>query len=112
LTTRNIKKYIDENGEEKKINLKPNVYLVDFDINRMYQMTVKSAIQQCEAKGLYDPDDIKDAVAEQLDTIPMFIDTKEHVYDKKAGDVIKGLHTISTDDLMLKYINYNAEKDI
>lgn len=53
LCTRNVGNatYTDENGVEQKQKIcrKTNVYLIDFKVDRMYNMMVSSAISQCGA---------------------------------------------------------------
>jgi len=43
LCSRNTGEAIDKYGNKEKINRKDNVYLIDFAIDRMFNMAVKSA---------------------------------------------------------------------
>ena len=62
LCTRNIQKAVSLNGEEIKINKKPNVYLIDFNVDRMFELAIKSAAAQCAANGQSRPEDIQKAI--------------------------------------------------
>jgi hypothetical protein len=43
ICSRNIAKAKDEQGNVISVNRKSNVYLIDFNIARMFQMTMESA---------------------------------------------------------------------
>ena len=51
ICSRNIAKAKDMQGNVISVNRKSNVYLIDFNIARMFQMTMESAQLQAKAKG-------------------------------------------------------------
>ena len=107
LCTRNVGKAIDEEtGEEIKVNRKHNVYLIDFSIDRIYNMTIESAIAQCAADGHVDPDSIKKRINKMAEVMPIMVD------DTGRNDVLEKMHEIKPEDLLKKYINYNKDRDI
>ena len=107
LCTRNVGTAKDEEtGEEIKVNRKHNVYLIDFSIDRIYNMTIESAIAQCAADGHVDPDSIKKRINKMAEVMPIMVD------DTGRNDVLEKMHEIKPEDLLKKYINYNKDRDI
>jgi hypothetical protein len=51
MCSRNIGSAQDDEGNKIKINRKNNVYLIDFNIARMFKMTLDSAAAMAAAKG-------------------------------------------------------------
>ena len=117
LCTRNVgnAKYTDENGvqHEQKICRKSNVYLIDFKIDRMYNMMVKSAVAQAS----YNANDkvstinqVKDIINRNIHDMPTYADS---VYDSKGKYIMNGgMHEITADDLLKQYVQYNRERSI
>ena len=108
LCTRNVKTAINGNNDEIKINKKPNVYLIDFNVDRMFQLAIDSATAQAAAEGKYSPKDIEDTIKEQNKYLPIIAET--HTLDNAR--TLEGLHEIQPKDLLRIYANYNRDKDI
>lgn len=115
LCTRNVgkAKYTDENGvqHEQKICRKTNVYLIDFKIDRMYNMIVSSAVAQAS----YNPnsknsiEDVKEIINKNMHDMPTYADS---IYDSKGQYILNGIHQITADDLLKQYVKYNRERSI
>ena len=109
LCSRNIGIAKDDKGNKIKINRKNNVYLIDFDIARLFKLTYDSAIRQAAVKGKTDISDIKDYLNQSLETIPIYTDS---IYDTHTNDILRGMHLMNTEDLLKEYIKYNKETSI
>jgi len=109
LCSRNTGEAIDKYGNKEKINRKDNVYLIDFAIDRMFNMAVKSAEAQGTAKGMTRPDEIQDIMKENLHNMPMFT---EHLYDGNGQKVLNSMHEVNPKDLLKLFAKYNRDKSI
>ena len=109
LCSRNIGTAVDSQGNKIKINRKANVYLIDFNITRMFKMTIDSTIAQAAAKGKTETSDLKEYLAQNLKDIPIYTDS---IFDKHGDEVLKGIHSVIPDDLLKEYVKYNNEKSI
>ena len=109
LCSRNIGTAVDSQGNKIKINRKANVYLIDFNITRMFKMTIDSTIAQAAAKGKTETSDLKEYLAQNLKDIPIYTDS---IFDKHGKEVLKGIHSVIPDDLLKEYVKYNNEKSI
>ena len=109
LCSRNIGIAVDSQGNKIKINRKANVYLIDFNITRMFKMTIDSTIAQAAAKGKTETSDLKEYLAQNLKDIPIYTDS---IFDKHGKEVLKGIHSVIPDDLLKEYVKYNNEKSI
>ena len=87
---------------------KPNVYLIDFNIDRMYDMAIKTAKLMCKndstnAEGY---NEIEKSLVKSLDSIPIY---EEPTY---SNNILSGMHKVNIKDLMKYYVNYNKNKSI
>lgn len=95
-------------GSAIKRNAKPNVYLIDFNIDRMYDMAIKTAKLMCKndstnAEGY---NEIEKSLVKSLDSIPIY---EEPTY---SNNILSGMHKVNIKDLMKYYVNYNKNKSI
>jgi len=105
LCTRNVKKVKDpEEGMPKLINMKENVYLIDFNVSNMFRMMTNSAKMKAIAEGNPSPKRIKELIEQDISTTPL--------YCEKGDEVITKMHVITPKDMMEIYGNYNANKSI
>lgn len=117
LCTRNVKKVNaveeDENGNKKEVkkmvNMKDNVYLIDFNIDNTLQMMANSAKMKAMADihdGSKEPitDLIEKYMKEDAEAIPL--------WGEGADDVLGKMQQISPDNLMKVYTKYNQNKSI
>ena len=114
LCTRNVgkAKYTDEDGviHEQKICRKTNVYLIDFKVDRMYNMMVNSAIVQCNEKDKNpDINTVKEILNKNIQYMPTYVDS---IYDTNGKYILNGIHEITADDLLKQYVNYNRTRSI
>lgn len=94
----------DANGKEivEKINLKPNVYLVDFKIDRMFNIIADSARNQADVKGDRGLAKLEGHIARDLTKIPLYVEWGK---GKKMGQV-------QPQDFMKYYTKYNENSSI
>lgn len=115
LCTRNVGNatYTDENGVEQKQKIcrKANVYLIDFKVDRMYNMMVNSAVSQCGADKdkKHNIEEVKDLINKSIEQVPTYVDS---VYDTNGKHILNGIHEITADDLLKQYVKYNRERSI
>ena len=116
LCTRNVgnAKYTDENGvlHEQKICRKTNVYLIDFKIDRMYNMMVSSAVAQTSYNANnneHSIDKVKEIINQNIKYMPTYTDS---IYDSKGKYILNSMHEITADDLLKQYVQYNRERSI
>ena len=110
LCTRRVKNVAsskdNEKGSPKKINMKDNVYLIDFNISNVMTMLAKSARAKALAEGKSDPEKIKEIMEEDLKHTPIYSD-----FDN-ANNILGDMHELSSDDLMRVYCDYNENMSI
>ena len=112
LCTRNVGNIKDEDtGDISKICRKSNVYLIDFKIDRMYNMMIESAIAQCSAQKKSRPDDVKKVLEQNLASMPVYSEI-ENVYGSNRDEILGKMKQINPDDLLRVYVNYNKTKSI
>lgn len=115
LCTRNVGNatYTDENGVEQKQKIcrKANVYLIDFKVDRMYNMMVNSAVSQCGAdkSKKHNIEEVKELINKSIEQTPTYVDS---VYDTNGKHILNGIHEITADDLLKQYVKYNRERSI
>lgn len=115
LCTRNVGNatYTDENGvqQKQKICRKANVYLIDFKVDRMYNMMVNSAVSQCGADKdkKHNIEEVKELINKSIEQVPTYVDS---VYDTNGKHILNGIHQITADDLLKQYVKYNRERSI
>lgn len=107
LCTRNVNTITLNDGTTFKQCMKNNVYLVDFKIDRMYNMMINSAIAQCSAKGETSMQKVKEVINDEMQYQRAFA---ENIYDNK--NTIDHLHPIKAEDLLKKYVQYNKNRSI
>ena len=108
LCTRHVKtvKNTDEEFKSKKVNMKENVYLIDFNITNMFNMIANSAKMKAAAEGNPTTKRIKDLMKEDLGSTPIFCE------DKGSNEILGKMHKINSKDLMEIYTGYNKNKSI
>ena len=107
LCTRYVKKVKDaKGGEPKYVNMKDNVYLIDFNIANMFTMLNNSARMKAAAEGNPTTERIKELMDQDLKTVPVFAE------DAARNEVLGKMESITTSDLMKFYTGYNAKKSI
>ena len=105
LCTRYVKKVKEQNGHSPKIvNMKDNVYLIDFNIANMFNMLANSAKMKADVEKDPDPKTIENYMKQDIDAVPIFCE---------SGDEIVGkMKEVSKEDLMKVYVGYNKSKSI
>ena len=107
LCTRYVKKVKDaKGGEPKYVNMKDNVYLIDFNIANMFTMLNNSARMKAAAEGNPTTERIKELMDQDLKTVPVFAE------DAARNEILGKMESITTSDLMKFYTGYNAKKSI
>lgn len=107
LCTRYVKKVKDAKGNEPKyVNMKDNVYLIDFNIANMFTMLNNSARMKAAAEGNPTTERIKELMEQDLKTVPVFAE------DAARNEILGKMESITTSDLMKFYTGYNAKKSI
>lgn len=107
LCTRYVKKVKDAKGNEPKyVNMKDNVYLIDFNIANMFTMLNNSARMKAAAEGNPTTERIKELMDQDLKTVPVFAE------DAARNEILGKMESITTSDLMKFYTGYNAKKSI
>lgn len=103
LCTRNVKKVIGKGGP-KLVNMKENVYLIDFNISNMFNMMANSARMKAAAEGNASPERIRELIEEELKVLPIFTEQNDNITTK--------IHKLNPKDLMKVYAGYNENKSI
>lgn len=103
LCTRNVKKVNGEGGP-KVVNMKENVYLIDFNISNMFNMMANSARMKAAAEGNASPERIRKLIEEELKVLPIFAEENDNITTK--------MHKLDPKDLMKVYAGYNENKSI
>ena len=105
LCTRNVKDIegADE-GMPKKVNMKENVYLIDFNISNMFNMVANSARMKAAAEGNVSTGRIEELIKDDLETTSLFAE--------RGGDIVNTMHQLSVKDMFEIYTRYNANKSI
>lgn len=103
LCTRNVKKVKGEGGP-KLVNMKENVYLIDFNISNMFNMMANSARMKAAAEGNASPERIRELIEEELKVLPIFAEENDNITTK--------MHKLNPKDLMKVYAGYNENKSI
>lgn len=93
---------------------KPNTYLIDFNIDRMFKMSIQAAQLMCkkntaqaETKG-----EIQETLDRAMDGIPMYVEPERgHAY-KDSDQILGSLHKVETNDLLRRLTEYNRNKSI
>lgn len=106
LCTRHVKtvKNTDSEFTQKKVNMKENVYLIDFNIGNMMRMVANSARMKAAAEGNPTTERIKELMKQDLDTTPIFCESSDEIIGK--------MKKIDSKDMMEIYTNYNKNKSI
>lgn len=105
LCTRNVKDIegADE-GMPKKVNMKENVYLIDFNISNMFNMVANSARMKAAAEGNASSDRIAELIKDDLEATSLFAE--------RSGDIVNTMHQMTVKDMLEIYTKYNANKSI
>lgn len=105
LCTRNVKDIegADE-GMPKKVNMKENVYLIDFNISNMFNMVANSARMKAAAEGNASSDRIAELIKDDLEATSLFAE--------RGGDIVNTMHQMTVKDMLEIYTKYNANKSI
>lgn len=108
LCTRYVKSVKDPDNESrsKKVNMKDNVYLIDFNIANMFNMIANSAKMKAAAEGDPRPETIKKFMKDDLGTTPIFCE------DGASKEITGKMEKINPKDLMEIYAGYNKNKSI
>jgi len=108
LCTRYVKdvKGADSESRSKKVNMKDNVYLIDFNIANMFNMIANSAKMKAAADGDPRPETIKKYMKDDLETTPIFCE------DGKGAEIAGKMEKVNPKDLMEIYTGYNKNKSI
>ena len=108
LCTRYVKtvKNPDAESRSKKVNMKDNVYLIDFNIANMFNMIANSAKMKAAAEGDPRPGTIKKYIKDDLETTPIFCE------DGTSKEITGKMHKLDPKDLMQIYAGYNKNKSI
>lgn len=107
LCTRYVKKVKDAHDDEPKyVNMKDNVYLIDFNIANMFTMLNNSARMKAAAEGNPTTERIKELMDQDLKTVPVFAE------DAARNEILGKMESITTSDLMKFYTGYNSKKSI
>lgn len=108
LCTRRVKKVsnLDNKSRSKKVNMKDNVYLIDFNIGNMFNMLANSAKMKAAAEGDPRAETIEKYMKQDLGATPIFCE------DKGGKEILGKMHEITSKDLMEIYTKYNKNKSI
>ena len=108
LCTRRVKKVKDPDNESrsKKVNMKDNVYLIDFNMSNMFNMVANSARMKAAAEGNPTTKRIKEFMEDDLKAVPIFAE------DKASSEILGKMHKITSKDMMELYTRYNKNKSI
>lgn len=108
LCTRRVKKVKDPDNESrsKKVNMKDNVYLIDFNMTNMFNMIANSARMKAAAEGNPTTERIKELMEDDVKAVPIFAE------DKASSEILGKMHKIDSKDMMIIYSNYNKNKSI
>jgi hypothetical protein len=93
-----------DEGMPKKVNMKENVYLIDFNISNMFNMVANSARMKAAAEGNASSDRIAELIKDDLEATSLFAE--------RGGDIINTMHQLSVKDMLEIYTRYNANKSI
>ena len=105
LCTRNVKKVKDaDEGMSKLVNMKENVYLIDFNVANMFNMMANSAKMKAAAEGSADSKRIAELMKDDLKAMPIFCE--------KGDDVMVKMHKMSVKDMLEIYAGYNENKSV
>ena len=107
LCTRYVRKVTNKDGTDTRfINMKDNVYLIDFNIANMFNMLANSARMKAAAEGNPTVDRIKELMDEDLKSVPVFCE------DGVRNEITAKMDKITSKDLMKIYSGYNKNKSI
>ena len=105
LCTRNTKSIVDpEEGMQKKINMKENVYLIDFNITNMMNMIANSAKMKAAVDGDASAERISKYIEDDISTTSIFAE--------KGDEIGVKMHKMSVNDMLEIYAKYNSNKSI
>lgn len=122
LCTRNVRKvneeqYADLTEEEKKkapkvVNMKENVYLIDLNVDNMFDMLKNSAVMKADAdsaekkKNKSKVQRIKEYMEQDLSTVPIYSD------EDTQGKITGAMHELKLSDMLKLYADYNDNRSI
>ena len=86
--------------------MKENVYLIDFNIDNMFNMLNNSARMKANVEGRPTIDRIKELMEEDLKATPIFCEMSS------SNEITSKMHKIDRDDLLKIYTGYNSSKSI
>ena len=102
---RNVKN-ADSESRSRKVNMKENVYLIDFNIANMLKMVSNSAQMKARAEGNPTIERIKELMKEDLKTVPIFAESSP------TNEILGKMKRLDNKDLMEIYTGYNRNKSI
>ena len=108
LCTRNVKKVEGKNGP-KAVNMKDNVYLIDFNISNMFNMMANSARMKANADKEGEEGKAKRIakyLKQDLKTIPLYCEYSN------SNEILGKMKQMEYKDLMKVYAGYNDEKSV
>jgi len=108
LCTRNVKKVETPDGP-KAVNMKDNVYLIDFNIANMFKMMADSAKLRANADDVSDEkkvDKIAEYMKQDLKNMPIYCE------ESTSTEILGKMKVVEPNDLMKVYANYNENKSI
>lgn len=108
LCTRNVKKVEGKNGP-KAVNMKDNVYLIDFNISNMFNMMANSARMKANADKEGEEGKSKRIakyLKQDLKTIPLYCEYSN------SNEILGKMKQMEYKDLMKVYAGYNDEKSV
>ena len=105
LCTRNVHKDVDKDGNVISMtNLKENVYLIDFKIERLFNIMIDSIRQQNTIQDKKGLSSIQKTVQENIEKMPIYLDG--------IGDKLTQMKQLDVKDFMNYYTSYNKHRSI
>jgi hypothetical protein len=105
ICTRNVHKEYNPDGTIKSMtNLKENVYLIDFKIERLFNIMIDSTRSQNNVKGEKGLGAFEKTIRENVEKMPIYLDGMSNALNK--------MHELNVKDFMQYYTKYNSERSI
>ena len=105
ICTRNVHKEYNPDGTIKSMtNLKENVYLIDFKIERLFNIMIDSTRSQNNVKGEKGLGAFERTIKENVEKMPIYLDGMSNALNK--------MHELNVKDFMQYYTKYNSERSI
>ena len=105
LCTRNVHKDVDKDGNVISMtNLKENVYLIDFKIERLFNIMIDSTRSQNTIQDKKGLKQFEKTIRENIEKMPIYLDG--------IGDKLGQMKELDVKDFMQYYTQYNRERSI